>query len=83
MGSLGILGGPVVDHKELSGMFDFSLQWTLERNVSPSAGADPEVDAAGSTLLEALKNQSGLKLKPINSPIQILVIDHVEQPSPN
>ena len=83
LGSLGILGGPVADQTGLGGMYDFSLQWTLERIVPPAAGAAPEVDAAGPTLLESLKDQLGLKLKSIKTPIQTLVIDHVEQPSPN
>jgi uncharacterized protein (TIGR03435 family) len=37
----------------------------------------------GPALLEAMKEQLGLKLKPVTAPVQVLVIDHVEQPSPN
>jgi uncharacterized protein (TIGR03435 family) len=45
--------------------------------------ADTQLDLTGPTFFEALKDQLGLKLKPTRAPIQILVIDHVEQPSPN
>ena len=44
---------------------------------------DTQLDLTGPALLEALKDQFGLKLKSTRGSIQILVIDHVEQPSPN
>jgi len=37
----------------------------------------------GGTFREALKNQLGLKLEPAKGPVQVLVIDHVEQPTVN
>jgi bla regulator protein blaR1 len=40
-------------------------------------------DAQGPTLLEALREQLGLKLAPTTGSIQTLVIDHVERPSQN
>ena len=37
----------------------------------------------GPTFLEALKEQLGLKLVPQTGPVDVLVLDHVEEPSPN
>jgi bla regulator protein blaR1 len=75
-------GRPIVDQTGLSGTFDFSLNWLPERiRLLPAASAPP--DAQGPSLLEALKDQLGLKLRPTHALVQTLVIDHVEQPSPN
>lgn len=75
-------GRPVVDQTGLAGTYDFSLNWLPDRRGNPSGATEP-LDAQGPSFEEALKNQLGLKLKPTKAPIQILVIDHVEQPSPN
>ncbi len=40
-------------------------------------------DMTGPTFLEALKEQLGLKLVPQTAPVDVLVLDHVEEPSPN
>ncbi len=77
------LGRPVVNQTGLSGTFDFSLSWIHEHGSgSPTDVADLS-DAQGPSFVEALKDQLGLKLKPTRAPVQTLVIDHVEQPSPN
>src|ERR1017187_4026478 len=76
-------GRPVVDETGLSGTFDFSLNVTPVRNSTSAPGTESQLDAGGPTFEEALKEQLGLKLRPTKAPIQVLVIDHVEQPSPN
>ena len=76
-------GRPAVDQTGLSGTFDFSLNWMPVRNGPSAPGTETQLDAGGSTFEEALKEQLGLKLKPAKAAIQVLVIDHVEQPSPN
>lgn len=75
-------GRPVVDQTGLAGTYDFSLNWLPDRSGNPSGAAEP-LDAQGPPFEEALKDQLGLKLKPTKAPIQTLVIDHVEQLSPN
>jgi len=37
----------------------------------------------GSTFLEALQEQLGLKLEATKAPLRILVVDHVDRPSQN
>jgi uncharacterized protein (TIGR03435 family) len=44
---------------------------------------EPPADANGPSLTDALQEQLGLKLQPNTEPVQVLVIDHVEQPAQN
>ena len=75
-------GRPVVDQTGLAGMYDFSLNWLPDRSKD-SPGASEPPDAQGPSFEDALKDQLGLKLKPTHAVVPILVIDHIEQPSPN
>jgi bla regulator protein blaR1 len=74
-------GRPIVNRTGLDGAFDLSLQFTPERSIASAADTQP--DAPGTTAFEALKEQLGLTLKPIKASLQVLVVDHVEQPTPN
>ena len=69
---------PVVDETGLKGGYNFWIEWTPEDTRN-----DPENGETGGTFRAALKDQLGLKLEPRNGPVQVLVIDHVEQPSEN
>lgn len=69
---------PVVDGTGLKGGYDFWVEWTPEDTRN-----DPENGETGGTFREALKNQLGLKLVPKNGPVEVLVIDHVEEPTAN
>jgi uncharacterized protein (TIGR03435 family) len=70
-----IAGRVVVDKTALTGRYDLKLQWT------PDDGAAGDTDAP--TLFTAIQEQLGLKLEPAKEPVPVLVVDHVEQPSPN
>ena len=74
---------PVFDHTGLNGTFDMSFEWAirLPPGAPPPPGFTP--DENGPTFFEALQDQLGLKLVPQTGPVDVLVIDHVEQPSPN
>jgi bla regulator protein BlaR1 len=73
----------VFDKTGLTGKFDFFVDFTpqLSRPLPPGSGI--ELDPTGPTLMEGLKDQLGLKLVPQTGPVDVLVIDHVEEPSPN
>jgi bla regulator protein blaR1 len=86
------LGRVVVDKTGLKGTYAYSLHWT------PDPGEDARLTAAGQpgpvaeasspdpngpSLFAALQEQLGLKLEPNTEPVQVLVIDHAEQPSQN
>lgn len=59
----GGLGRPLIDETGLKGSFDFTLEWTPEPIGSPASDS-PAPPAPGPTLIEALRDQLGLKLEP-------------------
>jgi len=71
---------PVVDGTGIEGSFDFSLEFSPERGDSQAANG---LDDEGEPFEEALRDQLGLKLKPTRANIQTLVVDHIEELSPN
>lgn len=72
----------VFDHTALAGTFDWDLQWMPEPLTAelPNAASDRPSDA-GISLFTALQEQLGLKLESTKGPVDVLVIDHVEQPT--
>jgi uncharacterized protein (TIGR03435 family) len=76
------LDRPIVDRTRLTGGFDLNLKWTADVSEgSPGSGAT--IDPTGPSIFTALREQLGLKLESAKEPVEILVIDHVEQPSEN
>jgi len=76
----GSVGRVVLDRTGLSGVFDLDLEWTPEE-ASSSTGAPLPAD--GVSIFTAVQEQLGLKLEPTESPLDVLVIDHVEKPTPD
>lgn len=76
-------GRPVVDRTGLTATYDFSLDSVPERDQPSSDSVGAELDTGAETFSVALKEQLGLKLRPTRARVPVLVIDHVEQPSPN
>lgn len=81
--SLGRLGRPVVDRTGLSDRYDFTLEWNPEPDSAMSTDSQRQSDLPQTTFLEALHDQLGLKLRADKAPVRFIVIDHIEQPSPN
>jgi bla regulator protein BlaR1 len=81
--TLGGLGRPVVDQTGLAGAYDFWIEWKPEAKhaASPSEGSQPL--EYGTTVLEAVRDQLGLKLERTTAPLDTLVIDHIERPTEN
>ena len=69
-------GRTVLDMTGLRGNYDFTLQWKPD---SSSAGGASGADAA----ILATIQQLGLKLEPQKALMEVLVIDHAEQPKEN
>jgi uncharacterized protein (TIGR03435 family) len=87
----GYIHAPVVDATGLDGAWDFTLSFSPAgaknggggRDGAPSGaagGANAASDPNGAlSLLDALPKQLGLKLEQTKRPVQVLVIDHIEQ----
>jgi uncharacterized protein (TIGR03435 family) len=83
------LGLPVVDQTGLgSARYNFVLKWTPDDSQSQpggmAAGTPPADNAdAPPDIFTAMQQQLGLKLESTKTPVDVMVIDHVEKPSPN
>lgn len=86
------LGRPVLDKTGLTGIYDFTLQWTPDESRAPmfkgteggqQGAADnmPSPEASGPSIFAALEEQLGLELEKQKGSVDILVIDHAEKPS--
>ncbi len=79
-------GREIVDKTGLAGLYDFSFKWTPLQTTAANGGgsgspASPDVE--GASLFTAIEEQLGLKLVPTKGQGQVLIIDHIEQPSAN
>ena len=63
----------VVDRTNLSGGFDITLNWTPDQSASTS----------GPSLFTAIQEQLGLKLESTRGPVDVVVVDRVERPTPD
>ena len=90
-----IVRRPVNDKTGLQGAFDFDLTYTPDaldapgrdwrRSAAPSAvqSRRPPAQQGGPSLFEALRNQLGLRLEGGRAPVDVLVVDQVQQPTEN
>ena len=72
----GVAGRMIVDKTGLAGRkFDFEMTWAEDRR-------DGTADA-GPSIFTVLEEELGVKLVPGKGPVPVLIIDHIEKPSPN
>ena len=77
----------VLDRTGLTGAFDLTLNWTPEQlpqgrgEPPPGAPPLPPIDPNGPSIFTAVQEQLGLKLDSQRGPVDVLVIDSVEQPT--
>ncbi len=79
------LGRPMVDKTGLTGSFDFDLNWTPRWALDQSFDRSrfPGIDPAGPDIFAAVQEQLGLKFVSEKQLQPVLVIDHVETPTPD
>ena len=70
------VGRPVVNKTGLTGKYDFMLDYV----PASKAGTD---QTGGPSIFTAMEEQLGLKLVPAKEPMDVLVIDSIEQPAAN
>jgi uncharacterized protein (TIGR03435 family) len=93
-----LLGDVVMDKTGLTAHYDFKLTWTPDEAQTGKPGAQapsaqgpgtqgfPAANGAeesGPSIFTALQEQLGLKLEASKGPVETLVIERVEKPSPN
>jgi uncharacterized protein (TIGR03435 family) len=76
---------PVFDRTGLTGKFDLHIE-SAPALPGPNADAslvpNPQADS-GPSVFTALQEQLGLKLESTKGPVDVLVIDHAERPTPD
>jgi uncharacterized protein (TIGR03435 family) len=72
----GVLGRPVLDRTGFTGSFKVRLEF-------PPLAPDHDTDSTKPSIFAALEEQLGLRLESEKGTEEVLVIDHVERPSPN
>lgn len=80
-----VLDRPLVDHTGLAGHWNFSLHWMPDATQFGGRKMPPpsQSEVAPPPLSTALRQQLGLKLGLEKTSVPVLVIDHVDHPSPN
>jgi uncharacterized protein (TIGR03435 family) len=76
----------VVDKTGLTGLYEFTLEFTPEQLPPPGTllnGQAPQIDPNGPSIFTALQEQLGLKLDSQRGPVEMLVIDNIEPPTPD
>lgn len=78
-----VLDRPVVDKTGLAGRYDFNLEWAPdESQFNGDVGAAPS-DAPEPPFFTAIEQQLGLRLVATRGPVDAIIVDHAERPSPN
>lgn len=76
----------VIDRTNLAGEYDIHLKWTPDApTITPSGTAEltQPIDSSGPSLLTAIQEQLGLRLRSTRGPSGFLVVDRMEKPSAN
>ena len=80
-----VLGQPVIDRTGFLGFFDLDFDFLPDEATvglpPPPPGAIP-AETAGASIFTAIQ-QLGLRLESSKGPVDVVVIDHIEKPSPN
>jgi uncharacterized protein (TIGR03435 family) len=75
-----------VDRTDLAGRFDVDLHRS-PRLMRPAADPSPTSDVAslpdGPSLFTAVQEELGLKFEPRKEPMEVIVVDHIEWPTPD
>lgn len=69
-------GHTIVDRTGVTGAYDFDLRFDPRDNPAGAPSNDPD-------LFTAVQEQLGLKLQSTHVSVPVLVVDHVERPTPN
>lgn len=71
------LDGPLIDATGLTGKYDYTVSWSM---TAQTAALNPltTVEPDGPNIFEAVERQLGLKIEKKRGPVQVLVVDSVD-----
>ena len=75
----------VIERTGLTGDFDVDLVYTPDQMPTGRDGGPPPLTGPsdGPSIFTALQEQLGLKLESTRGPVEVLVIDSVQEPTPD
>lgn len=77
----------VIDKTGLAGNYAFTLEFTPDQLPPPGSAPPgvpvPQIDPNGPSIFTAIQEQLGLKLESQRGPVDMLVVDSVEPPTPD
>jgi uncharacterized protein (TIGR03435 family) len=76
----------VVDRTGLTGNYESTLEFTPDQSQMLPGGLPPGIPPPpidGPSLFTALKEQLGLRLDADHAPVRVLIVDNIEQPTPD
>jgi uncharacterized protein (TIGR03435 family) len=75
----------VVDRTGLAGAWDFEINFAPESAPIPAPpGVElPPGDPTAPSLFTAIQEQLGLRLQSTKGPVEVVVVDRIEQPTPD
>jgi uncharacterized protein (TIGR03435 family) len=76
-------GRHVDDRTGLQGSYDVMLRYTMDASLGGFKYVGPEDPSGGTSIFTAIQEQLGLKLESAKGPVDTIVIDHIEEPTPN
>ena len=81
----GQVGRQVVERTGLTGNWDFELTYAPDagRGLTPAGTDALPASPDGPSLFTAIEEQLGLKLQPMKGPVEVVVIDSIERPTPD
>lgn len=75
-----MLGRPVVDNTGLTAAYEVKLEWTPDTPTAPpSADSRNDSPEPPLSLLSAISEQLGLRLRTARIPVDVVIVDHVER----
>ena len=73
----------IVDRTALSARYDIDLNWTPDRLPQAGTPDAAPADPGAVSIFTAIQEQLGLKLEPARAPVEVLIIDNLERPTPD
>jgi uncharacterized protein (TIGR03435 family) len=78
-----LLGRSVADKTGFTSLFDVHLDFVPDDTTPTMPPPPPDSAISGVSLGQALQQQLGLRLEPAKGPVEVMVIDRADRPSPN
>jgi len=77
------LNAPVIDRTGLTGPFDAALEYEPPRRQVTTTAPPSDVDFSAPPLRTALQQQLGIRMEEVKGPLEIVVIESVQAPTPD